>query len=453
MDERDRKLWEQVLAFNIEEYQFNYGFALRLATENGWSFHFTATAITEYKKFMFLAAISEEMIAPAEIIDTVWHLHLIYTDSYASFCSVLGKDIKHIPSRKEVAERGRFETARVWTQKLYENNFGPMPDTIWQYDSMYASLPLRPSLFSREQSTVVALCLLPIFVAGLYFLLQPVYRQVSSVYFIPVYCILGIVLFLLLQNYNRKRFAHLLKGLDKAHFLLQLDSLEVITLKTGRVQESVHAVTNELLVQGYVGINEQQEFSAIKGAEPTQLAQVKVYDMIAKSDYPLTYLELLQRAVRAPYFQAIQAFCDTLLQYIKSSKYCSGIVRVNYFLMGFFLALGLVRVLTGLSAGKPVLYISFVLIFFLILAVTFLKGIVLQLTRHVLPRHYLHSGGLQQEEQSGEWTYLQSGKLALAAAFVPLVAPLNARSGDSSSACGTSCGSSCGGSGCGGCGD
>lgn len=453
MDERDRQLWEQVLAFNVEEYQFNYGFALRLATENGWSFHFTATAITEYKKFMFLAAISEEMIAPAEIIDTVWHLHLIYTDSYASFCTVLGKDIKHIPSRKEVAERGRFEAARVWTQTLYENNFGPMPDAIWKYDSMYALLPLRRSLFSREQFIVGALCLLPILVVGLYFLLQPVYRQVSSIYFIPVYCILGIVLFLLLQNYNRKRFAHLLNGLDKAHFLLLLDSLEVITLKTGLVQESVHAVTNELLVQGYVGIDEQQEFSAIKGPEPTQLAQVKVYDMIAKSDYPLTYPELLQRAVHAPYFQAIQAFCDTLLQHIKSSKYFSGIVKVNYFLMGLFLALGMVRVLTGLSAGKPVLYISFVLIFFLILAVTFLKGIVLQLTRHVLPRYYLNSGVLQQEEQSGEWTYLQSGRLVLAAAFVPLVAPLSARSSDSSSSCGTSCGSSCGGSGCGGCGD
>ena len=53
-------------------------------------------AIEEYKKFMYLAATSNQMVSPSEIVDIVWHQHLIFTQSYKEFCDILGKKIEPV---------------------------------------------------------------------------------------------------------------------------------------------------------------------------------------------------------------------------------------------------------------------------------------------------------------------------------------------------------------------
>jgi hypothetical protein len=70
-----------------------YGFSSRLAKENYWSKNFAKKTILEYKKFMYLAAMSDMMVSPSEIIDVVWHEHLIFTQSYKEFCDLLGRQI------------------------------------------------------------------------------------------------------------------------------------------------------------------------------------------------------------------------------------------------------------------------------------------------------------------------------------------------------------------------
>ena len=64
----------------------------------------TQKAIEEYKKFMYLAATSNQMVSPSEIVDIVWHQHLIFTNSYSDFCNLLGKRIEHIPSTHNKSE-------------------------------------------------------------------------------------------------------------------------------------------------------------------------------------------------------------------------------------------------------------------------------------------------------------------------------------------------------------
>lgn len=83
--------WQKILQFQLDSPSDIYGFTLRLANENSWTKHFTALAILEYKKFMYLAATGEGMVSPSEVVDAVWHLHLIFTESYEHFCQVLGK--------------------------------------------------------------------------------------------------------------------------------------------------------------------------------------------------------------------------------------------------------------------------------------------------------------------------------------------------------------------------
>ena len=85
--------WEKILAFEIGSKNLDYSFGIRLGIENKWSLQFTQNAITEYKKFMFLASVSDEMVSPSPVVDEVWHLHLLDSKSYSDFCKLLGKKI------------------------------------------------------------------------------------------------------------------------------------------------------------------------------------------------------------------------------------------------------------------------------------------------------------------------------------------------------------------------
>src|SRR5688572_26468213 len=94
----DAALWDKILKFKLDAQLSEYGFSTRLAKENFWTRDFTRKAILEYKKFMYLAATADQMVSPCEIVDTVWHEHLIFSQSYANFCGLLGKNIQHVPS-------------------------------------------------------------------------------------------------------------------------------------------------------------------------------------------------------------------------------------------------------------------------------------------------------------------------------------------------------------------
>ena len=108
----NKTLWEKVLAFSFDQPNDQYGFSTRLALENHWTIHFTQSAIIEYKKFLFLAATNNEMVSPSEIVDIVWHQHLIFTNSYSDFCDLLGKRIEHIPSTHNRSEFDKFKMAK-----------------------------------------------------------------------------------------------------------------------------------------------------------------------------------------------------------------------------------------------------------------------------------------------------------------------------------------------------
>lgn len=451
LSEPNRQLWERVSAFDIAEYAFNYGFALRLATENKWSLSFADAAIEEYKKFMFLAAISEEMISPSVIVDTVWHLHLIYSDAYQSFCKLLGKEIKHVPSRKQAGEQATFQAAKLLTQKIYEPVFGTMPEAIWKYESMYGSLDLSRTSYTLGKINIVALVLFPVLVAGLYFLLRLVYRGIDSTYFLPAYFVLGFIILLPLRQYNQQFFKRLIKSAAPSGFLFQLSNLELIALKSGTVKECIHALSNELVLNGNIAVGSFNRLSVIQAPGQDKIAVQKLFEVFDQFESPVTYNKILSKAIDIPYFQVIQIFADQLRHYINTSRQYLHIVLLNYSLLGAFFALGLVRIFTGLSAGKPIIYILFLVFIFILLGASLLKRLKFRFFHEVLPDHYFKSPVFQQQEP--QWAYLESGRLALTAAFIPVVGASIAtdRHALSGGSCGTSCGSSCGSS-CGGCG-
>lgn len=120
----NNELWQKILDFDFDNSGGDYPFTVRLASENRWTECFTQQAILEYRKFMYLAATAGAMVSPSEIVDVVWHQHLIFTKSYKEFCALLGKDIQHIPSTHQIQEAATFKEAATRTRECYREAFG-----------------------------------------------------------------------------------------------------------------------------------------------------------------------------------------------------------------------------------------------------------------------------------------------------------------------------------------
>lgn len=104
-------LWDRIQAFSFDGGPAAFPFWSRLAAENGWSPAFAARAIGEYRRFVYLAAVAGHPVSPSDHVDQVWHLHLLYTESYWDrLCrDTLGRPLHHHPTTGGGAERQKFD--------------------------------------------------------------------------------------------------------------------------------------------------------------------------------------------------------------------------------------------------------------------------------------------------------------------------------------------------------
>ncbi|WP_159017878.1 glycine-rich domain-containing protein [Algibacter sp. L3A6] len=133
MNEEQNLLWNKLQSFEIDDIDSSFNFTDRLARENNWSFEYALRAVLEYKKFIFLIAISNFPQTPSDEIDQVWHLHLLYTESYwIDLCkNTIKKNIHHGPT-KGLEERGLFKEQYLKTLGFYESTFNERPpEDIW----------------------------------------------------------------------------------------------------------------------------------------------------------------------------------------------------------------------------------------------------------------------------------------------------------------------------------
>lgn len=134
MSPEQQQIWERVKRFELDDPQAQFSFTDRLARENGWKLEFALRTVLEYKRFMFLASISPVPLTPSDQVDQVWHLHLIYTESYwEKFCQqALPRPVKHGPTKGGKQEGDKFTNWYEHTKQYYQEIFGhlPPPD-IW----------------------------------------------------------------------------------------------------------------------------------------------------------------------------------------------------------------------------------------------------------------------------------------------------------------------------------
>ena len=134
MTEDQIKLWLHIKNFELDQNDVSFNFTNRLARENGWSIEYCVRAILEYKKFMFLLVNSDCPLTPSDQVDQVWHLHLLYTQSYWDhFCDkTLCKKIHHGPTNGGGNEREKFTNWYEKTKTFYLEIFkNEPPIDIW----------------------------------------------------------------------------------------------------------------------------------------------------------------------------------------------------------------------------------------------------------------------------------------------------------------------------------
>lgn len=127
-------MWDHVTAFFGGEDAATKAFAHKLSNKLNWETDFALWAIHEYKKFVYLGLISDFHVTPPQVIDQVWHEHILFTKGYRDFCdNVIHYDFDHHPELMPHEEQTKvFKSQYQDTLALYKKEFNmDAPEEIW----------------------------------------------------------------------------------------------------------------------------------------------------------------------------------------------------------------------------------------------------------------------------------------------------------------------------------
>jgi len=116
----------QDLTDRLAEYAFPDLLASRIAAEQQWSAAHTAAVLTEYRRFLLLAATTTRSVTPSRAVDAAWHEHLTFTrDYWERLCGdVLRRSVHHEPAGPGSAVGDDTRAAYRLTLQLYADTFG-----------------------------------------------------------------------------------------------------------------------------------------------------------------------------------------------------------------------------------------------------------------------------------------------------------------------------------------
>jgi hypothetical protein len=126
------ELWQR-----IEQHDFEpdtaLNFTRRLARDHSWSLQEARAAVDAYRRFCFLAIVSPTPVTPSDIVDEVWHLHLVYSrDYWKIWCGErLQAPLHHDPTPGGVEAQLLHRRQYAETLALHERFFGPPMAELW----------------------------------------------------------------------------------------------------------------------------------------------------------------------------------------------------------------------------------------------------------------------------------------------------------------------------------
>jgi hypothetical protein len=454
----DPSLWTKVRAFDFDAPMSEYGFTIRLIDENHWTILFAEKAILEYKKFMYLAAISDSMVSPSPVIDAVWHQHLIFTQSYSQFCEMLGKFIQHVPSTHNRDDHKKFMQAKLHTVELYKENFGDIPADIWETESMYDTVGWPKAKLKIRGFVLLGILGIVLSLVPSYYALRPLYVHIEGQYFLVMYIILAVIIFLALFRDSAMDFDNKIKTLSESSFVYNLSPSELVYLKTRDLNNVVDDQVNQLINSHKLSEDNGFIYAGKVSFNNKELLEYQISEELKGGEGKIKYSELRQRLIKKPVFTTVSGSMNAIDKYFVKSKEFGKIFYKHFVILSLLLILGIVRVATGIMRDRPFIVILFLVLVLGVAVVIHLQELTKRISKSRIPRLYYESLlSEQHKQQATEWRYFRLGSSALSAGFF-LVAEPRIRSNDSgyssadiSDSGGDSCGSSCGSS-CGGCG-
>jgi len=443
-------VWQKVQAFDFDETTAPYTFTMRLAIEKKWTVTFTEDAILEYKKFMYLLAISGESLSPSFIVDEVWHLHLTYSQSYEAFCGIFGKVIKHIPANHSTKDKLKLRRSIEKTKALYQLHFGPMPVVFWQNDN---EMDVNGFLFGRRpwwKTTIFTFAGAFILAFPSYFLLRPLFIQWKSLSFLPFYLALLTLVFFGLRLYTRISYRKIWKQLEPENHLKHLHPFEWMVLRKGFMSNAVNALINESLKKGQIHLNQQDMFEYNH-----QFQNISNEDGLMESIFsdsqPKNFDFVYSNLKIQPYFKRFELGSNELVKNFIRTKIFQRVYMVNNIGIMLVLLFGVLRLTTGLLRDKPVIWISLILITFSIISLFYLLSLPrLFFSEKVSGNHKNISTNEKSKHPEWQWSAYTLGNAILLSSLLPITR--QHRHSETTGSCSSSDGggSSC--SSCGGCG-
>lgn len=377
-------LWNEVLKFELDNPNDKYGFLTRLAFENKWTLYFAKAAILEYKKFMYLAAISNEMVSPSEIVDIVWHQHLIFTSSYTDFCTVLSKRIEHIPSTHNRAEAEKFHKAKERTKELYEQNFGKQPEEIWEYSNELDSLNLDKNNIEIDTLKRVFLGLFAVLIFPIYYIIKPILIQIGNPYFLILYILLFATVIVLLMRFVKTAFASFYERIRSNSILINLSPFELVFLQHNKLEFVIHGVVNNLISTKKIVVLGNNRLNLIDESLTDDKYENCVIE-IMKEYEPMPYPQLFKIVARNQIFEQLQKAVGRIRKTIIDSKPFMQIIKIVMLVFGLLLSIGFSRIISGISRDKPITFLLLVIFALLIITKIYFNKIVNYLFSSTIP--------------------------------------------------------------------
>lgn len=127
-----QELWRRIAAHDFEPAT-PFNFTQRLARDHGWSLDDARAAVDAYRRFCFLAMVSPKPVTPSEVVDEVWHQHLIYSrDYWTTWCGErLQAPLHHDPTPGGPEAQMTYRRQYAETLALHERFFGPPSPDLW----------------------------------------------------------------------------------------------------------------------------------------------------------------------------------------------------------------------------------------------------------------------------------------------------------------------------------
>ncbi|HIK38587.1 MAG: TIGR04222 domain-containing membrane protein [Geminocystis sp.] len=451
MDSQQEKLYQK-----IQEFSFDISFRKRLARENNWSEEFTELAIAEYKKFAFLAVAANHPVSPSEVIDKVWHLHLIYTHSYwQDFCpKFLGKPLHHIPSKGGVSERKKHQKMYRETLASYERFFGECPPAaVWapphlhlSNDNSFNFGKLKCGVLDSKKIYNLLLLNTVVFsLTGCAIAFNPL--ELPGHKFLIFYGILTPVVFFVVDKiryFFNKPHNNPLGSNPK------LDAVEVGYL-AGGAERAIETAIASLVEKQVLGVvTTERSLEVIN--EPKDIGELekKIVEMVRENSRIWEIKSKAKSATKSIEEKLLKLGLLADRKKFNQKAFWSSTLPVILVIL-----LGIAKIIVGIQRQKPVGFLVIMVLFFSIIALTLLQppfrsGWGEKFLQDVRKRYATTTYTPLALAIFG-YTVLASSPLAELYSILAPVTTSSGSGGDGGSSCGSSCGSGCGG-GCGGCG-